>query len=124
MGYKFELTWLLRLPVDELPQEPGDRQEDEHLLLWKRTSGSIILGFLRQGHKLAYPVGLDVLIVTKSEETIGIGNIVKSEIYQLPDGSITTVVEFTVKRLFDETEKKVLTKVIREMYGKKPNIFG
>ncbi|KKM09039.1 hypothetical protein SY88_21215 [Clostridiales bacterium PH28_bin88] len=118
MGYKFEFTWLLRLPVDELPEHPGEKKEEGgNLLLWKRTSGNIILGFFREGHKLAHPVGMDVLIVTKSEETIGIGRIVKSEIYQLPDGSITTVVEFNIRRMFEPDERAVLTRVIREMYG-------
>lgn len=118
LGYKFEFTWLLRLPVDELPEHPGEKKgEGENLLLWKRTSGNIILGFFREGHKLAHPVGMDVLIVTKSEETIGIGRIIKSEIYQLPDGSITTVVEFSIKRMFEPDERTVLTRVIREMYS-------
>jgi len=119
LGYKFEFTWLLRLPVDELPEAPGEKRgEGENLILWKRSSGNIILGFFREGHKLAHPVGMDVLIVTKSEETIGIGRIVKSEIYQLPDGSITTVVEFSVRRMFDPEERQVMTRIIREMYGK------
>ncbi len=121
MGYKFEFTWLLRLPVDELPAEPGQKiqgSENENLLLWKRTSGNIILGFFREGHKLVYPVGLEVLIITKSQEVIGIGKIVKSEIYELPDGSLTTVVEFSLKRMLDDDEKPIVTKVIREMYGK------
>lgn len=121
MGYKFEFTWLLRLPVDELPEEPGQKlqnENNENLLLWKRTSGNIILGFFREGHKLVYPVGLDVLIVTKSQETIGIGKIVKSEIYELPDGSLTTVVEFSLKRMFDDNEREVVSRVIKEMYGK------
>lgn len=118
MGYKFEVTWLLRLPVEELPEEPGERREDNpNQILWKRTSGNIILGFFREGHKIAHPVGMEVIIVTKSEQAIGIGKIVKSEIYQLPDGSITTVVEFSVKRMFDEEEQRVITKVIREMYS-------
>jgi len=119
MGYKYEFTWLLRLPVEELPENPGEQVgEGENLLLWKRSSGNIILGFFREGHKLAYPVGLEVLILTKSERCIGYGKVVKSEIYQLPDETITTVVEFSVSRLFDPEEEKVMTKVIREMYGK------
>ncbi|MHB1418267.1 MAG: hypothetical protein ACYCX4_01575 [Bacillota bacterium] len=119
MGYKYEFTWLLRLPVESLPEEPGDKNvENGNLILWKRSTGNIILGFFREGHKLAYPVGLQVLIVTKSERAIGYGKVVKSEIYELPDGSITTVVEFSVTRTFDELEEKVLTKVFREMYGK------
>ncbi|WP_338827595.1 hypothetical protein [Neomoorella thermoacetica] len=120
VGYKYEFTWLIRLPVDELPQEPGEQKGDgENLLLWKRSSGNIILGFFRQGHKLAHPVGMEALIVTKSEEVLGYGRIVKSEIYELPDGSLTTVVEFTITRLFDEEEKRVITKIFQEMYGQK-----
>ena len=119
MGYKHEFTWLLRLPVEELPQIPGEKMgENENLLLWKRSNGNIILGFFREGHKLAYPVGLEVLIVTKSERTIGYGKVVKSEIHQLPDGSLSTVVEFSLTRFFDENEERVFTKVIREMYGR------
>ncbi|MHB1126101.1 MAG: hypothetical protein ACYC2T_03960 [Bacillota bacterium] len=119
MGYKFEFTWLLRLPVEDLPETPGDQKgEDGNRLLWKRSTGNIILGFLREGHKLAYPVGLQVLIVTKSERVIGYGKVVKSEIYELPDGMITTVVEFSVTRKFDEPEEQILTRVFREMYGK------
>ncbi|MDN5347242.1 MAG: hypothetical protein PWP65_806 [Clostridia bacterium] len=118
MGYKYEFTWLIRLPVDELPAAPGDQKGDgENLLLWKRSSGNIILGYFRQGHKMTHPVGLEALIVTKSEEAIGYGRVVKSEVYQLPDGSITTVVEFTVTRLFNEQEKEIITRVFREMYG-------
>lgn len=119
MGYKYEFTWLIRLPVDELPQQPGEQKGDgENLLLWRRSSGNIILGYFRQGHKLTHPVGLEALIVTKSEEVLGYGRVIKSEIYQLPDGSITTVVEFSVTRLFDEEEKRIITKVFREMYGR------
>jgi len=118
LGYKFEFTWLLRLPVNELPAHPGEKKgEGENLLLWKRSSGNIILGFFREGYKLSHPVGMDVIILTKEEEAIGIGRILKSEIYQLPDGSITTVVEFSVRRLFDPHERTVITRVIREMYG-------
>lgn len=105
--------------MDRLPKEPGEQVgQGENLILWKRSSGNIILGFFRHGHKLAHPVGLEALIVTKSEEVLGYGRIVKSEIYQHPDGSLTTVVEFSVTRLFDEEEKRVITKVFREMYGK------
>jgi len=118
LGYKYEFTWLLRLPVNELPAYPGDKMRDgENLLLWKRSSGNIILGFFREGHKLSHPVGMDVFIVTKSEETIGIGRILKSEIYQLPDGSISTVVEFTVRRLFESEERAVISRVLKEMYS-------
>ncbi|MGI6285362.1 hypothetical protein SEF58_06060 [Neomoorella humiferrea] len=120
LGYKYEFTWLIRLPVDELPEKPNEQKGDgENLLLWKRTSGNIILGYFRQGHKLAHPVGLEALIVTKSEEVLGYGHIVKSEIYELPDGTMTTVVEFSVTRLFDEEEKRVMTRIFREMYGQK-----
>lgn len=120
MGYKYEFTWLIRLPVDELPEKPNEQKGDgENLLLWKRTSGNIILGFFRQGYKLAHPVGMEALIVTKSEEVLGYGHIVKSEIYELPDGTLTTVVEFSVTRLFDEEEKRIVTRVFREMYGHK-----
>ncbi|HBT46593.1 MAG TPA: hypothetical protein DEA73_01735 [Peptococcaceae bacterium] len=122
VGYKYEFTWLIRLPVDELPQEPGEKMGDgENLLLWKRSCGNIILGFFRQGHKLAHPVGLEAFIVNKSEEVLGYGRVVKSEIYQLPDGSITTVVEFCVTRLFDAEEKRIITRVFQEMYGSKKN---
>jgi hypothetical protein len=97
---------------------PGEKKGDgENLLLWRRSSGNIILGFFREGYKLSHPVGMDVIIVTKEEEAIGIGRIVKSEIYQLPDGSVTTVVEFSVRRMFAPDERTVLTRVIREMYG-------
>lgn len=119
MGYKYEFTWLLRLPVDELPEEPGQQYEDEGTgrILWKRTSGNIILGYSREGMKLSHPVGMEVIIVNKSEVAIGIGRVVKSEIYQLPNGTITTVVEFSLKRMFNDTEREIITNVIYEMYG-------
>lgn len=119
MGYKYEFTWLLRLPVDQLPEEPGQQYEEAETgrILWRRSSGNIILGFSREGMKLSHPVGMEVIIVNKSEVAIGIGKIVKSEIYQLPNGTITTVVEFSLKRLFDDTEKEIITRVINEMYG-------
>ncbi|NLC76056.1 MAG: hypothetical protein GX750_00305 [Clostridia bacterium] len=119
MGYKYEFTWLLRLPVDQLPEEPGQQYEEEETgrILWKRSSGNIILGYTREGMKLSHPVGMEVIIVNKSEVAIGIGKVVKSEIYQMPNGLITTVVEFTVKRFFDEQEKEIITRVILEMYG-------
>ena len=119
MGYKYEFTWLLRLPVDQLPEEPGQQYEEAETgrILWRRSSGNIILGFSREGMKLSYPVGMEVIIVNKSEVAIGIGKIVKSEIYQLPNGTITTVVEFSLKRLFDDTEREIITRVINEMYG-------
>ncbi|NLL19638.1 MAG: hypothetical protein GX262_11550 [Clostridia bacterium] len=119
MGYKYEFTWLLRLPVDQLPEEPGQQIEEEETgrILWKRSSGNIILGYNREGIKLSHPVGMEVIIITKSEVAIGIGKIVKSEIYQMPNGLTTTVVEFAVKRFFDEQEKEIITRIMLEMYG-------
>jgi len=118
MGYRYEFTWLIRLPVEELPEEPS-RQENDGIMLWKRTSGNIILGFFRQGLKLSYPVGLEALIINKNEVVLGYGRIIKSEIYELPDSRLTTVVEFSVSRLFDEEEKRIMTRIFREMYGQK-----
>lgn len=118
LGYKYEFTWLIRLPVDELPQGP-EKQKDDSGILWKRSSGNIILGFFRHGHKYTHPVGLEALIVTKNETVLGYGRIVKSEIYELPDHRLTTVVEFSVTRLFDEQEKAIMTRIFREMYGQR-----
>lgn len=116
MGYKYEFTWLIRLPVDELPEGPCTQQGDSGIL-WRRTGGNIILGFFRHGHKYTHPVGLEALIVTRSETVLGYGHIVKSEIYELPDRRLTTVVEFSVTRLFDDEEKRIMTRIFREMYG-------
>ncbi|NLW06868.1 MAG: hypothetical protein GX039_02640 [Clostridia bacterium] len=116
LGYRYEFTWLIRLPVDELPEDPTPQMENNGIL-WKRSGGNIILGFIRHGHKYTYPVGLEALIVTKNETVIGYGRIVKSEIYELPDHRLTTVVEFSVTRLFDDEEKRIITRIFREMYG-------
>lgn len=113
MDYSYEFSWLLRLPIEELPSATS--QPNENLLVWRRSNGNIILGFFRQ--RMQYPVGLKVLIVTSKKDTIGIGKIIKSETHVLPDGTITTVVEFTVIRLFDESEKSVISKIINEMYN-------
>ncbi|WP_341478999.1 hypothetical protein [Heliobacterium chlorum] len=117
LGYKFEFTWVLRLPVDELPQEPP--QSPGNHLLWKRTHGNIILGFTKEGGRM-YPVGMPVLIVTNQEETVGIGRILRCEIHALPNGKQTTVVEFSVVRMFDPDEGPVISKVFKEMYGYLP----
>ena len=112
MDFSYEFSWLLRLPIEELPSATS--QPNENLLVWRRSNGNIILGFFRQRRQ--YPVGAKVLIVTSKKETIGFGRIVKSETHVLPDGSITTVVEFSVIRLFDEDEKQCVSKIINEMY--------
>ncbi|MBM7865329.1 hypothetical protein GTO89_00905 [Heliobacterium gestii] len=117
MGYTFEFTWVLRLPVEELPTEPSQSPGDQ--LLWKRTHGNIILGFTREGGRM-YPVGMPVLIVTNREETIGIGRIQRCEIHALPNGKQTTVVEFSITRMFDEQERRVVSEVFKEMYGYLP----
>jgi hypothetical protein len=116
LGYKYEFTWLIRLPVNELPEGPT-KQTNDSCILWRRSSGNIILGFSRHDRKYTYPVGLEALIVTKNETVLGYGRIVKSEIYELPDHRLTTVVEFSITRLFDEQEKIITTRVFKEMYG-------
>ncbi len=45
--------------------------------------------------------------MTKSEEVLGYSRIVKSEIYELPDGSLLTVVEFTITRPFTRKKKEL-----------------
>ena len=112
MDYIYEFSWLLRLPTEELPSSAS--QPNENLLVWRRSNGNIILGFFRQ--RMQFPVGAKVLIVTCNKETIGIGKILKSETHVLPDGTLTTVVEFSVTRLFEENEKNFITKIINEMY--------
>lgn len=118
MGYRYEFTWVLRLPVDELPSDPTSTVGDH--LLWKRTHGNIILGFTREGGRM-YPVGMPVLIVTSQEDTIGIGRIQRCEIHALPNGHQTTVVEFSVVRMFDPEEVRVVSRVFQEMYGYLPH---
>lgn len=113
MDYIYEFSWLLRLPIEELPSSTS--QPNENLLVWRRSNGNIILGFFRQ--RMQFPVGAQVLIVTSNKLTIGIGKILKSETHVLPDGTLTTVVEFSVTRLFEEDEKNFITKIINEMYN-------
>lgn len=112
LDFSYEFSWLLRLPTEDLPSATS--QPNDNLLVWRRSNGNIILGFFRQRRQ--YPVGAKVLIVTSKKETIGYGRILKSETHVLPDGSITTVVEFTVIRLFDEKEKEMISKLVNEIY--------
>lgn len=114
MGYTYEFTWVLRLPSEELPDESSSSTQDA--LVWKRTHGNIILGYNRQGGRM-YPVGMTVLIITRSEKAIGIGSIHKCEIHALPNGQQMTLVEFTVKRMFNAQEVEIVSRVFREMYG-------
>ncbi len=118
MGYKYELTWLLRLPTPDMPCEDSNFDQNG-LLCWKRSNGNIILGFFREGARL-YPVGLNVLIISSMGETLGYAKIIKSEIHLLPDGTATSVVEFNLGRRFEGEEKKIMSQVIMEMYGMKP----
>ena len=111
LEYSYEFSWRLRLPTDELPSATS--QPSENTLIWRRSNGNIILGFFRQ--RKLYPVGAKVVIVTNKNDAIGIAKIVKSETHILPDGSVTTVIEFIVIRLFEEQEKQCLTKIIVEM---------
>lgn len=113
LDYIYEFSWLLRLPTEELPSATS--QANENLLVWRRSNGNIILGFFRQ--RMQYPVGAKVLIVTSKKDTIGIGKILKSETHVLPDGTLTTVVEFSISRLFEDDEKSVISRIIDEMYG-------
>ena len=111
MEYSYEFSWRLRLPTEELPSATS--QPSENVLIWRRSNGNIILGFFRQ--RKLYPVGAKVVIVTSKDDAIGIAKIVKSETHILPDGSVTTVIEFIVMRIFEEHEKECITKIINEM---------
>lgn len=113
MDYSYVFSWLLRIPLEDLPSATS--QSNENLLVWRRSNGNIILGFF--GQRVQYPVGAKALILTNANIVIGIANIIKSETHVLPDGSITTVVEFTVVRLFNDDEKKTITSIITEMYS-------
>lgn len=105
MGYNVEHNWLLKVDA------PGDLRDPAVRARYERGRALV---FTKRGAR-AYPVGVPILFVDSEGNAMGFVSLAEAKV--VATNPPVTQVEAVIGRLFDDEERAVVSKILKEMYG-------
>lgn len=105
MGFNVEVNWLLKV------DDPGDLRDPAIRARYERGKALV---FTKRGAR-SYPVGVPILFVDADGNAMGYVSLAEAKV--VATNPPVTRVEAVVGRFFEDDERAVISKVLKEMYG-------
>jgi hypothetical protein len=105
LGYNVEYNWLLKVDA------PGDLRDPNVRARYEQGKALV---FSKRGAR-HYPVGVPIMLVEADGSAAGYVMIAQSKVVAV--NPPLTHVEAVVGRFFDDEERRLVSQVLKEMYG-------